>query len=201
MTKKKKLTTRQMNALVTKKNIYDAAIDLFTSKGYENVKIEEITNAASVAKGTFYIYFSSKKNLLYHSFEQFDDMYIAMYEKVCHIQSFEEQLVAFLELSYQSLSTIGKELARALYHNSVLEENPRQFSNERTLFQIILKIIRLGLETGELNPAYSETYYLDLIKTQIAGIDYSWIVSADEIDFSGFTKGNIYALTKGLLNI
>ena len=201
MKKDKKLTTRQMNALLTKESIYNAAIDLFTKKGYENVKIEEITNAANVAKGTFYIYFTSKKDLLYHSFEQFDDMYIAMYEKVCHIQSFEDQLVAFLKLSYQSLNTMGNELARALYHNSILEKNPRQFNNDRALFRIILKIVRIGLQTGDLNPQYSETYYLRLIKTQIAGIDYSWIVSTDEIDFSRFTKDNIYALTKGLLNI
>jgi len=201
MKKRQSLTTRQQNALITKQSLYDAAIALFLEKGYENVKIEEITQAANVAKGTFYIYFDSKKNLLYHSFDQFDSMYLDIYEKVCHIASFEEQLVAFLELSYQSLNNMGKELARALYHNSVLEDNPRQFNNERPLFQIILKIVRVGLQTGELNKEHSELYYLDLIKTQIAGIDFSWIVSADDIDFSTFTKANIYALTKGILNI
>ncbi|GAB1475666.1 TetR/AcrR family transcriptional regulator [Bacillota bacterium] len=201
MTKEKPLTTRQKNALITKQSIYDAAIDLFLKKGYENVKIEEITQAANVAKGTFYIYFDSKKNLLYHSFVQFDSMYLDVYNQISHINSFEEQLVAFLELSYKNLNNMGKELARAIYHNSVLEDNPIQYNNERTLFQIILKIVRLGFQTGELNPKYPENYYLNLIKTQIAGIDYSWIVSADEIDFSTLTKSNIYALTKGILNL
>ena len=95
MKKRQSLTTRQQNALITKQSLYDAAIALFLEKGYENVKIEEITQAANVAKGTFYIYFDSKKNLLYHSFDQFDSMYLDIYEKVCHIASFEEQLVAF----------------------------------------------------------------------------------------------------------
>jgi hypothetical protein len=197
----KELTRRQKNALITKQSIYNAAIDLFLTNGYEKVKIEEITQAANVAKGTFYIYFDSKKDLLYHSFDLFDNMYLNTYKKVKHVKSFEEQLVAFLDLAYHELNSIGKELARALYYNSILEENPRQFSNERPLFQIIRKIVQFGLTTGELSSKYSEEYYLNLIKTQIAGIDYSWIVSSDEMDFSTFMQANIRVMTRGLLSL
>lgn len=197
----KKLTTRQQNALITKKTIYDTAIDLFIKNGYENVKIEEITSAANVAKGTFYIYFSSKKELLYHTFDQLDKIYEDAYEKIDHQAPFKEQIVSFLTTAYESHNDMVKELAKALYYNSVLEKNPKLLSNTRTMFQLIKKIVEVGLATGELNGEHSADYYVDLIRTQIAGIDYCWIVSPNDLNFSNFTQMNIGTLTQGLLNI
>jgi AcrR family transcriptional regulator len=201
MAHEKKLTTRQQNALITEQTIYETAIDLFIKKGYENVKIEEITNEANVAKGTFYIYFDSKKQLLYHTLDQLDEIYSSAYEKVCHIKNFEELLVSFLATAYQTINSMGKEIAKALYYNSVLEKDPKQLSNERALFKIIRKIVQVGLSANELNNKYSEDYYVELIKAQIVGIDYLWIVSSENIDFSTFTEHHIYALTHGLLNM
>lgn len=201
MTAQKKLTTRQQNALITEQTIYDTAIDLFIKKGYENVKIEEITNTANVAKGTFYIYYDSKKHLLYHTFDQLDEIYTEAYEKVRHINTFEELLVSFLASAYQSINNMGKEIAKALYYNSVLEKSPKLLSNNRSLFQIIRKIVKVGIATGELSSKYSEDFYLESIKAQIIGIDYLWIVSPDNIDFSAFTRTHIYSLTHGLLNM
>lgn len=201
MANNKKLTMRQQNALITEQTIYDTAIDLFIKKGYENVKIEEITNAANVAKGTFYIYYDSKKHLLYHTFDQLDELYSKAYEKVCHIKSFEELLVSFLATAYESINSMGKEIAKALYYNSVLEKSPKLLSNDRPLFKIIRKIVQVGLSTNELSNKYSEDFYVELIKAQIIGIDYLWIVSPDDIHFSTFTEHHIYALTHGLLNM
>mgnify|MGYP001447775575 CR=1 FL=1 len=95
MKKRQSLTTRQQNALITKQSLYDAAIALFLEKGYENVKIEEITQAANVAKGTFYIYFDSKKNLLYHSFDQFDSMYLDIYKRFAILPHLKSSLSHF----------------------------------------------------------------------------------------------------------
>ncbi|WP_130863201.1 TetR/AcrR family transcriptional regulator [Bacilliculturomica massiliensis] len=197
----KRLTTRQQNALITKKTIYDTAISLFLKNGYENVKIEEITRAANVAKGTFYIYFESKKELLYHTFDELDKVYEVAYEKIDHSAPFGEQIVTFLTTAYESHNHMVKELARALYHNSVLEKDPKLLSPSRTMFKLIKEIVKAGLAAGELNDQYDADFYLGLIRTQIAGIDYCWIVSSDDLNFSDFTQKNIYALTQGLLNI
>jgi AcrR family transcriptional regulator len=44
--------------------IMDAAIDKFAEKGYYNTKIADIVEAVGIAKGTFYLYFNSKKDLM-----------------------------------------------------------------------------------------------------------------------------------------
>jgi AcrR family transcriptional regulator len=41
-----------------------AAVDVFAQKGMEDATVADITRAAGVAKGTFYLYFSSKEHLL-----------------------------------------------------------------------------------------------------------------------------------------
>lgn len=46
------------------KNLYDAAYDLFTSKGVHATVIDEIVKHAGVAKGTFYLYCKDKYDLV-----------------------------------------------------------------------------------------------------------------------------------------
>ncbi len=44
-------------------NLISAALKLFTEKGVKDTSVQEITNEAGVAKGTFYLYFKDKYEL------------------------------------------------------------------------------------------------------------------------------------------
>jgi AcrR family transcriptional regulator len=46
-----------------KEQIMDKAISLFSKNGFAETKVSDITDALGVAKGTFYLYFRSKKDL------------------------------------------------------------------------------------------------------------------------------------------
>jgi len=48
----------------TRAGIFRAAMDLFSERGVEAVTVEQICTAADVAKGTFFLHFSSKAALL-----------------------------------------------------------------------------------------------------------------------------------------
>lgn len=48
-----------------KQTILDTSIDLFIAKGYEETSITKITAEVGIAKGTFYNYFDSKKDILF----------------------------------------------------------------------------------------------------------------------------------------
>lgn len=50
-----------------KERVMRAAIEEFLSRGFENAKIEEIAQNASVAKGSIYQYFEDKKELFLYS--------------------------------------------------------------------------------------------------------------------------------------
>ena len=62
--------------------IVKKAIELFNRVGYERVKVSDITDALQIGKGTLYLYFKNKKELLFECFRQVD-MVISSLEAAC----------------------------------------------------------------------------------------------------------------------
>ena len=58
------LSRRERKKLETRQALLEAALPLFREKGYHATTVEEITEGADVAKGTFFNYFPSKEVLL-----------------------------------------------------------------------------------------------------------------------------------------
>ncbi len=58
------LSRRERKKLETHEALLEAALTLFREKGYDETTVEEITERADVAKGTFFNYFPSKEELL-----------------------------------------------------------------------------------------------------------------------------------------
>jgi len=58
------LSRRERKKLETRQGLLTAALTLFREKGYSATTVEEITDRADVAKGTFFNYFPSKEALL-----------------------------------------------------------------------------------------------------------------------------------------
>jgi len=50
--------------------IVEKAVELFNRVGYERVKVSDITDALQIGKGTLYLYFKNKKELLLECFRQ-----------------------------------------------------------------------------------------------------------------------------------
>jgi AcrR family transcriptional regulator len=61
---KQVLSRRERKKLETRQGLLEAALELFREKGYDEATVEEITERADVAKGTFFNYFASKEALL-----------------------------------------------------------------------------------------------------------------------------------------
>ncbi len=49
---------------VRRRELLDAAIELFCEKGYDNTSVNDIINRVGVSKGAFYYYFASKEEVL-----------------------------------------------------------------------------------------------------------------------------------------
>jgi AcrR family transcriptional regulator len=55
---------RERKAAETRLKLFRSALELFSQRGFPNVTIEDITEAADVGKGTFFNYFESKDHVL-----------------------------------------------------------------------------------------------------------------------------------------
>jgi AcrR family transcriptional regulator len=60
----KRIGRRERRAAETRLRLFRCAIQLFSERGFPNVTVEDITEAADVGKGTFFNYFQSKEQVL-----------------------------------------------------------------------------------------------------------------------------------------
>jgi len=64
---------KQARSKQTKEKIVQAAIQLFTERGYEKTTSNDIAAAAGVSVGSFYVYFTDKRQLLLTIFDRLSD--------------------------------------------------------------------------------------------------------------------------------
>ena len=69
------MTMRQELALKTRENLIEAAKKVISIKGFRESSIQDITEEAGVAKGTFYTYFKTKEEIIEELVSQKDIKY------------------------------------------------------------------------------------------------------------------------------
>ena len=75
---------REQNKQKTRKAILDAAVSLFTAKGYSETTIADLARAAGVGKGTIYTYFQGKSSIFLTFFEEQLEVFNAAIVKTDH---------------------------------------------------------------------------------------------------------------------
>lgn len=99
--------------------LLETAFNLFTSKGINETTIQDIAKEAGVAKGTFYLYFKDKYDLI----EKLRNKKTAnlleeaiQYSKEKGYNNFTEQLLVMIDYIIDELST-NRDLLRFIYKN------------------------------------------------------------------------------------
>ena len=106
--------TRLTKSNENKKRIIDVAIRLINEKGFDNVSVSEITKAAGVSKGAFYIHFESKEDLIEKQINFFyDDL------KLDDSYSIYERLENYLLKSIDHIIDSGLKMAQEWFSHSV----------------------------------------------------------------------------------
>ena len=149
---------KETKGVRTKRQIYQCAMDLFREKGYDQVSVEEIVRTAGTAKGTFYIYFHSKADIILEMLRQYDDYYdhvmLSMDPKTPVDRRMEEIVRAACRFTQE---VIGLDLIRVLYTKQLGagKAHKRLLNEDRALFGILAQLIREGQAEGVYRPEYS----------------------------------------------
>ncbi|EFM11292.1 transcriptional regulator, TetR family [Paenibacillus curdlanolyticus YK9] len=104
-----------------KDQIYEEALNLFRIKGFNQVTVEEITQACGIAKGTFYNYFPRKESILLYLSEL---QMAAAGEQLTASRSSEDPKTALLGLFDVLMSryTSDRELVRIMMMEMIRSE-------------------------------------------------------------------------------
>lgn len=176
---------RQEKAQITKKQIFDTAVQLFKENGYEQVTISEICKITGVAKGTFYVYYESKESIIKESYYQNLNFYIEAEsnkedEKT---KSIKQQLIDFLILELKFAEKMGIETTTLAYMFN-LKESLKQ-NNAHFTKRILSKKLWLLIGSAKLNQ--SPQFIFDSVESLVRGIMATWC----------FSEGNFDILTQG----
>ena len=129
------------NKKIKREAILDAAFLLFTTKGLTKTSVADITAAAGVAKGTFYLYFKDKYDLR-------DKLIVHKSNEI--IQRAEEE-------------TKSREMADLEEHIIAMIDNIlNQFVEDTTLLNFIAKNLSWGIFTNAVAGATEENNFYEL---------------------------------------
>ena len=112
----KKISEKKM---LKERDIFEAAYDLFISKGFQNTAIDDIVKKAGVAKGTFYLYFRDKYDIIDRIILKKSSTIIkSALENTAPdgYDKFEDKMICFIDNIIESLRK-DKALLRLLYKN------------------------------------------------------------------------------------
>ena len=144
---------RERKAAETRLKLFRCALRLFAERGFPNVTVEDITEAADVGKGTFFNYFDSKDHVLSVMAE------IQLGKVREALQAAEEGKRSIRSVLHDLFTKVceepgrSPELARAVLtaflSSSIRDLLSRNMSDGRRMAG---RILELGQQRGEIDP-------------------------------------------------
>ena len=200
---KKKLTKRELQAIETRKKIFETAKNLFSKYGYEAVSIDDIVREAGVARGSFYVYFLSKEDLsVYILFDSLSDTQSKLkdvWNTLDKNLSASEMIVETACNISAMVQTVDIKTVRLVY-KIFLERSATTGSTFKDLFEmpyLFTELFKLGVEKGEFIEANAENV-AENIKTILIGLTFEWCLYHPNYDFIGRSKSLIRDYLNGL---
>lgn len=143
-------TPRRQPPEVRKEQILDAAERVLLARGYASTTVADVADAAGLAKGTVYLQFASKNDLI----AALRARYLARFVGAMQSRqtSARKRLLAMVRGLYE-FSITHHQLHHVLFHEAGFSENDA-FAAARRL---TVEIIRAGVEQGEFTVADPDT--------------------------------------------
>jgi len=145
---------RERRAAETRRRLFRCALQLIAERGFPNVTVEDITEAADVGKGTFFNYFETKDHVL----GVMPEIQLSKIREAVSVTVQGEQTIHSVlhRLMLRLAEEPGRspELARALISSFLASKSVREIivSNMVEGHKMIAEVVAAGQKRGEINP-------------------------------------------------
>ncbi|MCT4604561.1 MAG: TetR/AcrR family transcriptional regulator [Marinisporobacter sp.] len=187
---------RKEKAALTKNKVFETATELIKEKGYDNVTVSEICKKAGVAKGTFYVHYKSKEDIIKESY--YSDMgqfVLKEYKKLISQDEnirIKDKIQKFLIAELMFSNHAGYEMTCRAYVTNLAEcisQDSKHF--ERRGFTKELKeLILEGIHQKEFHTKQTEEDIFLYLESFVRGLMASWCFSNAGFDI--VKKGETY---------
>lgn len=170
---------RERRRRETHARIFDAAMRLFAQRGFANTPVEEITEAADVAKGTFFNYFPTKESILEALAERQIGVIKAAEEQARNAASVRPVLHNMIhrlaEKPSSSQLLVRSLIGVALTNNMLSKFLGRQIESGRSH---LANIVQRGQELGEIRSDLLPIELARILQHAMFGTHMVWSISA-----------------------
>ncbi len=191
------LSRRERKKERTRREIYTAAMELFLTRGFETVTIEDICQAADVAKGTFFLHFPTKDTLLLEYGSQVT-------------AELDEALRAHQGGAADALSTLlGLLTERAMRHADIVRlvvreimASPVTLADATEQSQDILHLLTAVVQRGQLEGSFRQEIEprlaAGIITAAYLAIITEWVRCEGKFDLAGAVQQSLHVVLHGL---
>lgn len=158
------------NPEVRQQEILNAAKMLFEEKGYENTPVEAIIQAADIAKGTFYYYFKTKKDILKMLVENIGA------EMAAHLTGIVEMenLTALQKLKMMIRGPEKEAIVQSTVMEIIHKPENRELQERLNIYsiEVIAPLLVQVLEQGYKEDVFNKKPSLESIQVILAGSQF-----------------------------
>ena len=137
-----------------KSQIINAAEDVFTKKGFDEARMDDIAEETGLSKGTLYLYFKSKDDLIIaildrifqREFKAFEGMDFSVRSAVETINTFVDTVARDIKLMLR-LMPVAYEFLALAFRNKTVQKALKVYVNR--YMNILVPIIENGIASGE----------------------------------------------------
>lgn len=137
-----------------KSQIISAAEGVFRKKGFEQARMDDIAEETGLSKGTLYLYFKSKDDLIIaildsifqREFQEFENINLANMSATAALEMFIDTVLKDVKLIMRMMPIAYQFLALA-FRNAVVQKALKVYINR--YMDIFIPIIQHGVDSGE----------------------------------------------------
>jgi AcrR family transcriptional regulator len=169
------ISRRERKKEETKERIFKVAVELFRTKGFDATTIDEITEKADVAKGTFFNYFPRKEAVLGYLAEVRMQRALDEAEAILSERRPAREKILSLFLDVASSYQEDRELSWFVLMESIQRELVPGEDVHHRWHELAARVIARGQETGELKVGIDPRRAELVLHSVFMGTVFMWL--------------------------
>ena len=196
---KERLTSRDLQARETRERLMRTAMDLIAGEGYRTVTVSRICRECGVSVGTFYQYFTSKKDIIVLLTREHNE-YLSHACEADFSLSAGEIYLRYVDKYMHRIADSGLSLSKSLMLGLLESEVSDDEAGLQLQRDFFARLIAYGKETGEFSRQVEWEDFFEQFLITINGILTNWLVSQGAIDVIRYGKHHAGQLLRLLKN-
>lgn len=186
-----------------KEQILNAAEEVFTQRGLDRARMDDVAAQTGLSKGTLYLYFKSKEDLIISIFERiFKGAFEQLEEQKDSDSSATEALLQFTEEAIRGyrrilrITPIVYEFLALAFRNKIVQRAMKRYFDQ--YMKVLIPIIQRGIDLGEFRQVDAQEVAV------AAGAIYEgtvllWAYDKSLVDVERHIRSGIQLLFEGIL--